>query len=505
MTTRGRGHPVSEMSLSVVPAGVRPGAAAGPLLMGITGVLLGPIVVLLGRPTLGWSLLAFCVAVAVVEAARTSRPDPPPLLTTHSALAAWAMITLAPWIARGTTAYWPVPPEGYVLPDLAGTWTINLAALGGIAIVTLAAVPRHLPRIKAKFRVRWSLATAAVLGLVLMYVAGSLAAGRTLTSLWRLGASSRYADFSGSSGLGLLEVVPVVLMVLVLGLTAVRRTYLERPNMAELAVVAGTAVLLLGLAVRYRLIILVAGWFVLQWWSRGPSRQRGSTTLRIIGTSAVGGVLLAFAGYVSAVRQGGNAGTLGQLWDRVWSNLDVVSSAELMTFRGASPGMLGGASYTQLPALFLPRAIVPDKPYPAAQDAVNTYLNPFVGYSAPAWFEGWLNFGLFGAAVVAGVVTLTLLGAWRAAATRADHSRAWFTILALGPVFPLLGYQLLSRLLAFQAISTLLAFALGVFLVALVVVPRGRAASEVTDGLVADPSPATAQSSPPLPRERMPH
>lgn len=118
--------------------------------------------------------------------------------------------------------------------------------------------------------------------------------------------------------------------------------------------------------------------------------------------------------------------------------------------------LLRGRSYTQLPALFVPRVLYHSKPLPAMAQEINEVTTPGVGAAVPLWAEADMNFGLIGLIVFGLLVGMVV--AWTDSLDRRDFGLAALAS-AIAAVLP----SVLSRSLMFFALYELAAVALPIW------------------------------------------
>lgn len=420
---------------------------------------------LLSAPeTLVTTFVAFTLAILAVEIVRLAGRRNEPWWLMHGPLLAWAGVVLVPWTVRWQEPYWAVGLEGHVHPTLPNSWFVHLIVLAGLVVgvcMTPHIRPRRCsPQVAA---VNWSAAVLAACATFGVYIASYVVRGLPPGAIWRLGGEFLYSEAGGTAGL--FELLPIVLLGLVLGLVAARRSVTQRVPTAEIVLVTATAVLLLGLGVRYRLVLLLGGWFLLQFWTPRSSRRRlRSKVMRTSLSAFAAAFAVVGLGLIARSREGALAGDYASLAAYTLRNLDVISSMELISARGASAGMLEGQSYREMPGLLIPSGLpgAGEGDLPAAQQVVNSYLDPAPGFSAPQWFEAYLNFGAVGAFFAACVMAIVLVAVNRRG--RAGGAGLWPLVGLLGPAVVLIEYQLLSRLLILQTISTTVAIAAGLWL-----------------------------------------
>lgn len=413
-------------------------------------------------PHLSLSWAAFGFAILIVERARIASGSGIHWWLTEAPVLSWAALVLVPWTVRRNEPFLTVGLEGFVPKDLPLTWAVNLMALGGIAATCVILMPKTpvLHR-RSRFAVSGSRAVLGVVVILALYLIGYSLTGRPLGSIWRLGGSYTYAEPIGT-GPAFFDLLPIVMTVYALSLTAVRRSIRRTLPASEVIVILVTGFVVLALGGRFRLVLLILGFVTLQWCWPAIRRQHATARPRRIIASATG-VLgsIWLVGLIGRVRSGPAGAQTGSISDYVRRSLDVVSTAEMLRQRGLTAGLLGGGSYTQLPALFVPRSVAgAAKQYPLAQQLVDNTLSAGAGFSAPVWFEGYLNYGLIG--VVAVVVSITTGMFVVLRVTYRRSSRLSTVITLVSPILPLLVYGLFSRLLMFQTLITCLAIAAGI-------------------------------------------
>ena len=127
-------------------------------------------------------------------------------------------------------------------------------------------------------------------------------------------------------------------------------------------------------------------------------------------------------------------------------------------------GLLRGRSYKELPALAVPRVLLPSKPEPVIITEVKSATNDGVGAAVPLWAEADLNFDLAGVVVLG--VGVGRIGVW--ARRRRDPIAAAAIVSLTAPLLA----SVLSRSVMFWAIWQF-AFVVGPVVVA-ARVGRGR-------------------------------
>jgi hypothetical protein len=120
--------------------------------------------------------------------------------------------------------------------------------------------------------------------------------------------------------------------------------------------------------------------------------------------------------------------------------------------------LLDGRSYTQLPALFVPRVLAHSKPLPALAGEINAVTSPGVGAAVPLWSEADMNFGIIGL-VAFGFLVGIIVSATDSMDRRGLGSSA--VASAVTAVLP----SVASRSLMFFAIYELAAVALPIWII----------------------------------------
>jgi hypothetical protein len=179
----------------------------------------------------------------------------------------------------------------------------------------------------------------------------------------------------------------------------------------------------------------------------------GVSGRRLVSLVMVAGAiwLVAFSGLgkLSALRSGASV-PASYIYNNTLSSFDVMGSAEYLLEAGAEPGQLHGSSYLALPSELVPHVLLGSRTSPPAA-AVESAIFGTIGASAPLWEEGVLNFGAYG-----DVISMMLIGVlWGAAFRWATFSRRRLAITAaaIGPVWILFLYQVLSRILILAVID----------------------------------------------------
>ncbi len=417
--------------------------------------LLGPLAISLG---------AFVVCTVVLEVLRRSAVPAVPWWTAHVAVIPWAAVVFLPWLYFTQEGEWWLLGAPITL-SLPLTWSIHLLALVGLTLGTAVALVPHRTRASSDAaEVDWSKVSTCIALALGLYFLSFVLAQRPLAALWRLSGSVRYFDNPDqATGLGVLEYTTTVATGILLVAAAVRRRDHSHPTVTEVAWLLILTVLALGSGARGRLYLVALGWLLIQF---RPIFTR-ATTARRIGLILAGPafiiVALSLAGTISVLRTRGADARGGTPVETAIRGLDVVGSAELLVMRGGSAGMLDGRSYTEFPKLLVPRRYAGEsKITPSADALFRDRLDPNAGFSAPFWFEPFLNFGKAGVLVfstAAGWLAVTLL---RWSASRMGNRFA-ACVHRLGPVWVLLAYLALSRLTSLQLVLTVGSMVGGVY------------------------------------------
>lgn len=422
-----------------------------------------------------FALAAVLVVMESIRAVVGSRNAP--WWLTYGPLLAWAGLVILPWFLR-RGQLWSVGAEGAVDSELSRSWVINLTAMFGFAI---AGAYASLPRVSARtWRQPPVTVVRSIVGpyfvLLTVYLLSFPATGKPIAALWRLNSDIRYSDRVGQS-IGYFDLIPNVLVALVLADAAARRYCGKtRPPPLEVLLLLVTILLALGDATRFRVLLLIVGWFAIQ---AGQSDHR---TFGVRLTRVVAGLLLVVAlplgvGAVSYLRAGLAVESWSDILRVATNSLDVIGAQELVVQRGATAGMLEGGNLTQLPSQLLPSRVLPGpKALPEAQSIVNTYLDPRGGFSAPYWFEWWLSFGLWGVFGVCALLGGLYLSLLRSVVSRGGPKAQM--LIGLNWVPLLCAYQLLSRLLTTQFIATMVSLGFGFWLGSRSLRAGGRAPRE---------------------------
>lgn len=416
-----------------------------------------------------FSCLAAALATFFLECLRTTRFGEVAWWTPQILVAPWVALVIVPWTIRLHYDRWPVGNEG-VLSDLSlpYTWSLNTVALIGFSLGSSAALrggsnPDRLRTVDQKLVTKYFAVLAAG------FLASFLVAGRPLGSFWRL--SGQY-DFSSKvdtrPSLGPLDILPTSAVIFVVVIAGMRRSYRRSPTAIELVALVVTAVVTLGSGARFRFMLLVIGWIIVQFvpaWTQSKRRYRPMQVFILCGVILGGGFLtLGIIGDAGSPRRAeSSASTFPDLVETGVDSIDVVGSAELLVARGATPGLLGGRSYYELPNRLLPKAVVGDENRtPPSVLIIQDYLDKNSGYSAAYWLESALNFGrwgtfLFCAALAFGAVRILV---WAQFSTNGIGIATYL----LGPAVLFVMYQLLSRIATEQMLQTFASIVLGIWL-----------------------------------------
>jgi hypothetical protein len=304
--------------------------------------------------------------------------------------------------------------------------------------------------------------SGVMVGILFLYAMSFVLAGRGASALWKLGGSvAYYEQTDAATRVAVLDFMPTIATVVLLVTATVRRRQRSLPTWVEVFWLIVLSVLALGSGVRARLYLLVLGWLMVQF---GPvlanaTRSAVKKGAVIMGAAVVVGGGLWVAGPISQLRSGQAVGSESP-FDVAIQGLDVVSTGEALFARGAESGMLKGKSYSEIPALLLPRRLVGEtKPNPAADVLMRELVDAGAGYAGPLWLESALNFGS---------VSVVLFGAaysWvfvRILQVRRPRSRFITSVQLLGPVWVLASYIVLSHLTILHLIATIGAMLVGV-------------------------------------------
>ena len=441
--------------------------------------------------------LGFLVALALVELVRVTRPAPPPWWVAQLAILPWGALVLLPWAVRRTaTATWIAAQTPLRDLDLPLTRDIHLLALLGLTAGTVLALvlpaARGGQQTAGGGALSWSRVAVGLSAPIALFGLSFVLAGRPLSALWRLGGDVLYAvNVDTEQGIAFLDSMPVVATIAFLVAVAVRRRQQERPPVAEVVLLVALAILLLGLGVRSRLYILALGWLVAQY---GPSLARTSRRAERFVVAAVCGIAALYgAAYgavaIASLRSGVEASNERSMASQAVDSLDVIGTTEALLLSGARVGELAGRSYTELPLLFVPRRFLPDKPGPASDELMRQTLSETAGFSAPAWVEPVLNFSTGAAFAFGALYALVIISVLRRL-QRLPWGLAG-AAAALGPVWLLVSYQLLSRLTSLQLLTSFVSITLGLVIGAQVTRPPRRERADSP----ADPAAATSAGS----------
>ncbi|GAA1235240.1 hypothetical protein GCM10009633_05380 [Janibacter melonis] len=429
------------------------------------------------------SIVAWIASITAVSLRLRSKPAPGKRNATAvwlSPLIAWGLLVLVPWsINLYLDRPWPVGFEGIVEDSLPATFVLNLTALAGLTLGLLCmsaplAAPEQLGERPRQWRV-------AVVGsaFVVMYFGSLVATSNSITAFWRLGSDSGYLQTTSARGaVGYFDLIPTAMVVLVLCLAFLEKRSGNKISLTTGTLMAITIVISFGLGSRFRLGLLLFGLIAILWGNAGIRTLGRRLRLMIIAAgSAVG--FVAVSGFLSFFRSGVNSSGPDDIIDRFARGVDVLGMQELAVRRGMEAGSLGGESYWEIPIQALPRALTgADKMAPVAQRELGFYLDDRAGFSAPAWFEPWLNFGPLGPLVWGFAF---VVGYWLMLRMVATSRRA-ASLCLFAPLWTLVIYQIFSRLLVTLALSTILASLVALLLARWTMQPvdtTGSASSEI--------------------------
>lgn len=411
------------------------------------------------------SIIAWIVSINAVSIRVRSRPSAGKRHATAvwlSPLIAWNLLVLVPWSINLYLARpWPVGLEGFVDSDLPATYVLNLTALAGLTLGLLCVSrPIEASEERPARPRQWRVAAVGSV-FVIMYFGSLVATSSSITAFWRLGTDSGYLQTTSARGaVGYFDLIPTAMVVLVLCLAFLEKRCGNRISFPTRALMAITIVIAFGLGSRFRLGLLLFGLIAIFW-----SNARIGTFGRRLGlmivaaASAVG--FIAISGFLSFFRSGASGSGQDALIDRFARGVDVLGMQEMAVRRGMQAGSLGGESYWEVPIQALPRALTgSEKLAPVAQRELGLYLDDRAGFSAPAWFEPWLNFGFVGALVWGFAFAV---GYWLLLKVVASSGRA-ASLCFFAPLWTLVIYQIFSRLLITLALSTILASLVALFL-----------------------------------------
>jgi len=398
------------------------------------------------------SCLTAAAAILAIEAKRLMRSPAAPWWITQSLALPWVAVVILPWTWRIVTGRSYVgsrfPPLDLDLPL---TWSVNLLALLGFTAGTLMAIRKATIRKVDLGRVRTEPAALTLMLIFFAFLASYVVAGRPLGSFWRLsGEYSYYSRPETRTSFGPLDLTPVIAIMFVLTLAALRRGYRRRPTVVELVALLLTGIMTLGSGSRTTFLLLTLGWLSIQWLpadthdrvDRRATRRNVSLLLcgLVLAGSFVGLGLIAQA---RTPNRGGSE-TGGALTVSIES-LDVIWSSEMLVARGAQLGGLRGRTYTDLPQQLVPRmAAGGQKQEPLTIQTTEEYLDPHAGFSAPYWMESALNFGRGGTLIYSFLLALLMV---RVQLRALSSSRPMAQVFRrVGPVVLLVLYLLLGRI-----------------------------------------------------------
>ena len=293
-----------------------------------------------------------------------------------------------------------------------------------------------------------------------LYLFSFIVAGRPLSALWKLsGSTVYYTQTDTSTAIALLDNMTLIASGTLLATAAARRRIYARPGSFELAWLLILCLQTLGTGGRARFYLVSIGWLIVQF---GPALARPRPIARratvLLASLGVLVLAVAFAEQLAVVRSRGIA--QGSIATRAVRDIDGLGTAEILFERGATPGVLGGRSYLELPALLLPRRFIGSgKPTPAADNLVRERVDATSGLAAPLWIEPALNFGRAG--VVVFCFLLTCAGGRLLTAARTASTRGMAAVGLLGPAWVLISFLVLSRLTILQCLSVVGAVSLG--------------------------------------------
>jgi len=397
-----------------------------------------------------WFAVTLCVTLAtLLEIIRRLPKYRLPWWVTHGPALAWAGVVLIPWFIALRRGYWPVPAGlGDTVPlNLPVTYGYTLLALIGLTagITPFTFSGRHdkvsAPIFPAKIR-----PTRAFIVVASLCITYFISCGFSPSKLWVLSSHSSVNTYSDSADSSFLTLSIVVLAVLAIAYIARQ----QPPSRAGIFLYLSIVILVFGSAHRYLVMILVLAYLI----KINPFKAvHGVSGRRLVSLVMVAGAiwLVAFSGLgkLSALRSGASV-PASYIYNNTLSSFDVMGSAEYLLEAGAEPGQLHGSSYLALPSELVPHVLLGSRTSPPAA-AVESAIFGTIGASAPLWEEGVLNFGAYG-----DVISMMLIGVlWGAAFRWATFSRRRLAITAaaIGPVWILFLYQVLSRILILAVID----------------------------------------------------
>ena len=397
-----------------------------------------------------WFAVTLCVALAtVLESIRRRPAHRLPWWITHGPGLAWAGVVLIPWFIALRRGYWPVPagPGDTVPLKLPVTYGYTLLALIGLTagIAPFAFSGRHdkmsAPISPAKIR-----PTRAFIVITSLCITYFISCGFSPSKVWVLSSHSSVDTYSDSADSSFLTLSILVLAVLAIAYIARQ----QPPSRAGIFLYLSIVILVFGSAHRYLVMILVLAYLI----KVNPFKAiHGVSGRRLVSLVMVAGAiwLVAFSGLgkLSALRSGASV-PASYIYTSTLSSFDVMGSAEYLMEAGGKPGPLHGSSYLALPSELVPHVLLGSRARPPAAAAQSAIFGN-TGASAPLWEEGVLNFGAYG-----DVISMMLIGAlWGAAFRWATLSqrRLAITASAIGPVWILFLYQILSRILVLAAVD----------------------------------------------------
>ena len=441
------------------------------LVLPFTSISIGVAIVFLSESAVAVTVLLAVACIACVEGARVAAGRRAQWWIAHICTLPWVGIVLVPWFIRLASPNWPVGLQ-FVDSSLPNTWKLHVLALVGftvgscLGIVVHAHLDRGVHLTQTWSEPNWRTTAFLLSAVGAAYLASVVIAGRPLASIWRLGGPFAHGGLAEESGgFPILDRSLDVGVVLMLGVAALRRGVRRSVPIPEAVAMAVLSLLMLGSGRRFWLFTLLLGWILIQ---RRPlliPRRRLSRhvfgtvvlVLIVVPTSIYGAVA------IQSLRTDQGHRPQESTTNEILKSLDVIGSAELLFERGTYLGGLEGESYRELPSLFLPRRFYPGKPHPAADLLVRTRISESAGYSAPLWSEAGLNFGRTGVVLFGLMFSFAVIAAISLLSRLAGASR--YVVQAIGGVWLLVAYSLLSRLTIFQCLLSLGVVVIGIALV----------------------------------------
>jgi len=397
-----------------------------------------------------WFAVTLCVTLAtLLESIRRLPAYRLPWWVTHGPALAWAGVVLIPWFIALRRGYWPVSGGlGHTVPlSLPMTYGYTLLALigltAGITPFTFSGRQANVSVLSSPAKIRPTRAFIVIISLCITYF---ISCGLLLSKVWVLSSHSGEDTYSNSADSSFLTLSLVVLAVLAIAYIARQQPLSRRGIFLYLSLV----ILALGSAHRYLVMMLVLAYLI----KINPFKAiHGVFGRRLVSFVMIAAAvwLIAFSGLgkLSALRSGASV-PASYIYNSTISSFDVMGSAEYLLEAGGEPGELHGSSYLALPSELVPHVLLGSRTSPPAAAAQSAIFGN-TGASAPLWEEGVLNFGTYG-----DVISMMLIGAlWGAAFRWATFSRRRLAITtaAIGPVWILFLYQVLSRILILAVID----------------------------------------------------